>query len=140
MLTMDTKYKKAKKQFSSVKFDLIIYASPPISIVKTIKYVKKRDKAKTYLLLKDIFLHNAVDLRMIKKQGLKLIIYKYFRRMECELYIISYKIGCMSQANEDYILKNNMFLESDKVEVFPNCIEIEDCSLYSRNKRNKKQI
>ena len=48
-------YKKAIKQYlSDIKFDLILYSTPPITLVNVVEYVKKRDNAKTYLLLKDI--------------------------------------------------------------------------------------
>ena len=40
-----------KKYFSDVKFDLILYSTPPITLVSAIEYVKKRDGARTYLLL-----------------------------------------------------------------------------------------
>ena len=93
--------------FADIKFDLILYSTPPITFYKAIEYVKKRDGAKTYLLLKDIFPQNAVDLGMMSKTGLKGLIYKYFRKKEKKLYAISDKIGCMSQANVDYVLKHN---------------------------------
>ena len=93
-----------KEYFSKVKFDLVLYSTPPITLVKVVEYVKKRDGAKTYLLLKDIFPQNAVDLGMINKQGIKGFIYKYFRRKEKELYKISDYIGCMSQANVNYVI------------------------------------
>lgn len=69
-----------KKYFSDVKFDLVLYSTPPITLVKVVEYVKRRDGAKTYLLLKDIFPQNAVDLEMMKKSGLKGLLYKYFRK------------------------------------------------------------
>ena len=40
----------------------------------------------TYLLLKDIFPQNAVDMGMLSKTGIKGILYKMFRRKEEELY------------------------------------------------------
>ena len=46
--------KAIKKYFSDVKFDLVLYPTPPITFVKVVEYVKKHDRAKTYLLLKDI--------------------------------------------------------------------------------------
>ena len=58
-----------KKYFSNVKFDLVIYSTPPITFCNAIEFVKKIDGAKTYLLLKDIFPQNAVDIEMISKTG-----------------------------------------------------------------------
>ena len=51
-----------KNQYGTMKFDLIMYATPPITLVNTISAVKRWTGASTYLLLKDIFPQNAVDL------------------------------------------------------------------------------
>ncbi len=129
-----------KKYLSDVKFDLVLYSTPPITFFKAVEYVKKRDNAKTYLLLKDIFPQNAVDLGMMKKSGIKGLIYKYFRRKEKKLYAISDKIGCMSPANVEYTFRMNPEIPSDKVEVCPNSVEYRDMSITDdeRNALRKK--
>lgn len=120
-------YKKAiDKYFSDVKFDMVMYSTPPITFASVVKYIKKRDNAKSYLLLKDIFPQNAVDMGMMSKSGLKSIIYKFFRRKEKMLYALSDKIGCMSQANVDFVLKHNPEIAKDRVEVSPNCVDVMD--------------
>ena len=142
-ITIERKYLKAiKTYFKDVQFDLVLYPTPPITLVNVVKYIKKRDNAKTYLLLKDIFPQNAVDLGMIKKDGFKGLIYKYFRAKEKKLYAISDHIGCMSQANVDYVLKNNPEIVRAKVCISPNCIEpidillTQDEMVLMRNKYN----
>ncbi|MCB5954631.1 glycosyltransferase family 4 protein [Enterococcus sp. CWB-B31] len=110
-----------KKHFTGVTFDLVLYSTPPITLEKVIRYVKKRDKAKTYLLLKDIFPQNAVDLKILEPKGLKSIILKYFFRKEKRLYEISDYIGCMTKNNVDFILSNNE-IEPQKVEICANSI------------------
>ncbi|MBQ2757137.1 MAG: glycosyltransferase WbuB, partial [Clostridia bacterium] len=96
-LRIETQFLKAiKKYFKDVKFDLVLYSTPPITFAKVIRYVKKRDGAKTYLLLKDIFPQNAVDLGMMAKHGPQGLLYHFFRRKEKKLYAISDRIGCMS--------------------------------------------
>ncbi|WP_274309532.1 glycosyltransferase family 4 protein [Solibacillus daqui] len=110
-----------KHHYREVVFDLIINSTPPITFEKVIRFVKKRDNAKSYLLLKDIFPQNAVDLNMFRKNGL---IYKYFRMKEKRLYQISDYIGCMSQANVDYIKKHNPRISANKIEICPNSIDI----------------
>ena len=127
-----------KKYLKNDKFDLVLYSTPPITLVKPITFIKKRDNAKTYLMLKDIFPQNAVDLGMLKTHGLKGILYKFFRKKEKKLYAISDKIGCMSQANVDYILKHNSEINPKKVEIFPNCIEPVDVSLTAEEKREMR--
>ena len=119
-----------KKELNNEKFDLIIYATPPITLNLPVKYAKKKYNAKTYLMLKDIFPQNAIDLEMFKKSS---IIYKYFRRKEKQLYDISDKIGCMSQGNVDYLLRHNPRISKNKVEIFCNAIKIDKNS----NRENK---
>ena len=109
-----------KKNLKDTKFDLIIYSTPPITFGKVISYIKKRDNAKSYLLLKDIFPQNAVDLNMFSKKS---FIYKYFRLKEKKLYEQSDYIGCMSQANVDFILNHNPSIDAQTVEISPNSIE-----------------
>jgi glycosyltransferase involved in cell wall biosynthesis len=123
-LTLERKFQKGiQDYFSDVKFDLVIYSTPPVTLQKAVTYVKKRDNAKSYLLLKDIFPQNAVDLGLMKKSGFKGLLYKYFRFKEKALYQDSDYIGCMSQANVDFVLKNNPELITKVVEVCPNSIE-----------------
>lgn len=135
MLTIDELFIRAiKKYFANIKFDLILYPTPPITILKSIKYVKKRDHAKSYLLLKDIFPQNAVDLGLMSKTGVKGILYKYFRNKEKELYSVSDFIGCMSQANVDYVLNHNPEINPQKVEVCPNSTDPIDMSCTSEER------
>jgi len=109
-----------KKYLGNIKFDLVTYSTPPITLEKVIKYFKHKKNSLTYLILKDIFPQNAVDINLMKKNSL---LYKYFRYKEKNLYKISDYIGCMSKANEEYILKHNPFLDRTQVEIFPNAIE-----------------
>lgn len=134
-LLIEKQYKFAiKKYLSGVKFDLVMYSTPPITLVKVIEYVKKRDNCKSYLLLKDIFPQNAVDLGMMQKSGIKSILYKYFRNKEKKLYAISDFIGCMSQANVDYVIKHNPEINPEIVEVCPNSVEPIDMSVDQENR------
>jgi hypothetical protein len=118
-----------KKYFSNVRFDMVLYTTPPITLVKPVLYVKKRDKAHSYLMLKDIFPQNAVDIGVLTKRGLKGILYKYFRQKEKKLYEISDTIGCMSKANVDYIRNHNKELKNKSIEVCPNSVEVMDLSV-----------
>lgn len=123
-------YKKAiKNYFSDVKFDLVLYSTPPITFCNAIKFVKSRDGAKSYLMLKDIFPQNAIDIGILKKSGWKGILYRYFREKEKKLYQISDYIGCMSQANVDYVLKHNSEVDPGKVGVCPNSVDVIDMSV-----------
>lgn len=116
-------YNAINKFWNYESFDLILYSTPPITLDRTVVKLKNRDHAFSYLMLKDIFPQNAVDLGILKKKGVKGIVYKLFRRKEKHIYNISDKIGCMSPANVHYVLKNNPQLEADKLELCPNTID-----------------
>jgi len=101
-----------KRHTKNIKFDIILYTTPPITIVKPIKYIKKRDNAIRYL----------------------------FKRKERCLYKISNYIGCMSNANRRYLLTHNKYLKKECVEVNPNSISPKKLlNKYSNRKElNKK--
>ena len=105
--------------FPAEKFDLLLYSTPPITFSKVIEFVKKRDNAFSYLLLKDIFPQNAVDMKMIKEGGL---LHKLFLSKERRLYELSDAIGCMSEANKKYLMTHNPTINVAKIEVNPNSI------------------
>ncbi|MCI1590677.1 MAG: glycosyltransferase family 4 protein [Heyndrickxia oleronia] len=120
-LTIENQYLKAvKKYFGNINFDLIIYSTPPITFERVIQYLKKKHQSKTYLILKDIFPQNAVDIDILKNNS---FIWKYFRNKEKHLYEVSDMIGCMTKGNVQYILNHNPYIDRNKVEVFPNSIE-----------------
>lgn len=126
-LMLEFQFRSAlKEHFGNVKFDLILYSTPPITFTKVVRSVKKSNpNALSYLLLKDIFPQNAVDIGMLNKTGLKGLLYKYFRSKEKKLYQISDYIGCMSPANVKYLLEHNPEISPAKVEIAPNSYEIQ---------------
>lgn len=133
-LLLESQFDRAiRKYWGNVNFDLVLYATPPITFNKVIERIKKRCGCRSYLMLKDIFPQNAVDLDMMKEGGL---LHKMFRRKEERLYQISDRIGCMSPANCEYVIKHNPSVDSAKVELCPNAvmpIDIPELSEYDRN-------
>ena len=125
------------KYFKDIKFDLIVYSTPPITFNNLIKRLKQKNNAKTYLLLKDIFPQNAVDLGMIKDKG---VMHTFFRNKEINLYKCSDYIGCMSDLNKKYLLRNNLYIKEDKVEVFPNSIKVNNELSFDNKEEIKKEL
>lgn len=115
-----------KKYWKGICFDLVLYHTPPITFTKVIKYIKRRDHAKSYLLLKDIFPQNAVDMGMFKGNSL---IYKYFRKKEKAMYAVSDGIGCMSLANCRYLKENNPEIPEGRIGIIPNSISIREVNI-----------
>lgn len=119
-LLLETQFDKAiKKYWGDIKFDLVLYATPPITFNRVIEGIKKRCGARSYLMLKDIFPQNAIDLGMMREGS---FLHKMFRKKEERLYKISDKIGCMSPANCDYVIEHNPEVDPKKVEVCPNAV------------------
>ncbi len=132
-LTLEGQILRAiKNNFSNIKFDLVLYSTPPITFAKVIEFVKKRDNAKSYLLLKDIFPQNAVDLGMFSKSS---PIYKFFRMKEKKLYRVSDYIGCMSEANVRYLLNHNKNIDESIVEICPNSFKVQNIEISDEEKR-----
>ncbi|SKA09516.1 glycosyltransferase family 4 protein [Selenihalanaerobacter shriftii] len=117
MLSLGHLFKRAvKKYFSEIDFDLIIHSCPPITYNPLIKYIKKKYNSKSYLILRDIFPDNAKDLGVIDN----IFIYKFFKRMERNLYKYSDYIGCMSQGNIKYVLEHNPEVDEKKMHILRN--------------------
>lgn len=139
-LLVEYQYRNAiRKYLKDISFDLILYSTPPITFSAAIQYAQSRNpKAKTYLLLKDIFPQNAVDIGMMSKTGIKGILYRFFRKKEKKLYRISDNIGCMSPANVEYLLSHNPEVPIEKVEVAPNSIQLVEAPIVNKVEiRNK---
>lgn len=127
-LLLEWQYQHAiRKHLKNVKFDLILYSTPPITFTNVVNYLKKRNpEAVSYLLLKDIFPQNAVDIGLFSKRS---VFYRYFRNKEKGLYKASDYIGCMSPANVAYLRLHNPYLQKWRIEEAPNSIELQKRNL-----------
>lgn len=140
LLTLENKTIKAVEKYAkNVKFDMIINMCSNLCFAKTSAYFKRRNKAVNYLLLKDIFPQNAVDIGMMKTTGIMGIVYRHFRKKERKLYKSADYIGCMSQANADYIKAHNPEIDNKKITVIPNSIEPQNVSLTENEKLSMRK-
>ena len=127
-----------KDAFDKETFDIIAYPTPPITLAPVLKYCKKHYKsAVNYLMLKDIFPQNAVDLKMFSSKG---PIYAYYRRMERQLYAYSDRIGCMSEANIEYLKEHDPEIEDGKLEYFPNTAAVRELPEYKPASSDRLRI
>jgi len=94
-----------KRYCGDIEFDLILYATPPVTIAGVIEKIKNKTKARTILMLKDIWPQEMVDLGLISDRG---FIYRYFKRLEGKIYAISDKIGYTSLANKNYLMSEGV--------------------------------
>jgi glycosyltransferase involved in cell wall biosynthesis len=121
-LRIPTLMKRGITQFlSDKKYDFILYEAPPVTNAGLVNWAKKQFKCPSYLMLKDIFPQNAVDIGIMKKYN---PIYMFFKQKEKKLYESADIIGCMSEANKLYIINHNPWLNENKIELFPNTKKI----------------
>lgn len=130
-----------KKYYKGTEFDLILYTTPPIFFAGVVERMKKLyPNAASYLMLKDMFPQNAIDMGMMKKSGLSGFLYRHFRRQEKRLYKISDYIGCTSPAHISYLLKHNSFISQEKVGICPNSLELIEKRSYNEIKDGGKGV
>ena len=120
------------KNCKNESYDIGLFTTPPIFITNFIKLLNKKRLKIRYLLLKDIFPQNALDLNIVNKFS---PFYLYSRFIEKKLYNKFDFIGCMSKANMNYIIKHNTINKS-RIEVNPNSVDV---SKYPKKKNNKKK-
>lgn len=135
----DPRYQKAlRTAVDGIDIDVVLYSTPPITLANTIIWAKKKFHAVTYLMLKDIFPQNAIDMGMMKKSGIMGAAWRYFRNKEKKLYRNSDYIGCMSPANCRYVLEHNPDIPEEKVGICVNSYEEEPVKIVDRNAIREK--
>ena len=119
LLFLERQLIRAIKRHLPDRFDLALYLAPPVTLNGVIDFIKRRDGTATYLMLKDIFPQNAIDLGLIKKGG---FFHRYYAAREKRLYELSDHIGCMTPANVRFVVEHNPWLAPGRVGLCPNTI------------------
>lgn len=101
------------KKLNDYSFQGVICLSPSIFYGKSIEWIKSTNKAKAYLVCRDIFPKWAVDSGLLKEGFL----YRFFKYIERRLYKSVDIIGIESKSDMNYFLQE---VPSKKVEVLNN--------------------
>lgn len=112
-------YRALKAKLRSWNPDWVITPTPPITLTPLVWWIKRRTKAKSYLVLRDIFPQNAVDLGFMSKHGPT---HLFFRLLAKWTYSVADAIGCMSPGNARYVADHNAGVDSGKLHLLPNWI------------------
>ena len=140
ILMMQYQFKSAiKEHLKKKKFDLVLFESPPVTTASVVKWAMDYFNCPSYLMLKDIFPQNALDIGVLTK---KHPAYAYFKYKEKKLYQTASIIGTMSEANLQYVRTHNPEVASNKVKLFPNTKKIKPFTdvLKSRDFRGSHNI
>lgn len=145
ILQLSSKYKKAyKKHLSNEKFDVVMMATPPSTLVDVIDLIKRKSGAKCYLILrdihpeslnrtiisKDIIERNDVYDECKKPFRVNPFVWRFLYVRSQKLYKIADWVGCMSPGNQDYLDRIAPSSTNRKNVVLPNwCKEVDLPSL-----------
>lgn len=135
ILQLSSKYKKAyRRYFEDEKFDIVMMATPPSTLVDVIAMIKKRSGAKFYLILrdihpeslnrtiieKDILDRNDVYEECKKPFKVNYFVWQFLYVQSQKLYKIADWVGCMSPGNQEYLDTIAPHSEKRKNVVLPN--------------------
>ena len=138
ILNMSRKYKSAyKKYFRDEKFDILLMATPPVTLVDVAKLVKKFSGAKLYLILRDIhpqcMNRKVVSLEILERNdvydeckkpfSVNIFVEKLLYYKAQSLYKISDWVGCMSPKNQSYFKTIAPYVDESRILLLPNWYE-----------------
>jgi hypothetical protein len=122
-------YLKIEKNLSKlikktrINYDLLLLVTPSIFQLRVINSFKKRNpNSKVFLLLKDIFPDNAIDLGILENKFPINFAISFFKLIEKKLYNKVDQIGCMTPLNIEYIKTRHKSL-THKLFLSPNSIK-----------------
>jgi glycosyltransferase involved in cell wall biosynthesis len=101
------------------QYDAIITYAPPINFGLTAGKLKKQKKALFFLLLRDIFPQNAIDLGILHNP----LVIRYFEGVEKKVYESADKIYAQSEENKEFLIFKKIIPDS-KVEVQYNWVDL----------------
>lgn len=133
-LLMNSCFKRAyRKYLRGIKFDYVFIPTPPATLVNVVKEVKKRVKAKVYVILRDIqpecadrkvssVVLSRTDVydECKKPFGINPIARKLLYKKSQQLYKIADLIGCMSPGNIDFVKSIAPYLDDSQLNLLPN--------------------
>ena len=99
-----------RKYFTEKQFDLMIFALPPSTIAPSVCLLKRRFRARLYLLLKEFWPQDPTDLKAMREGG---VVWKFFDHLSKMLYNSSDYIGTMSEAGIGFLKKVTPMVNKD---------------------------
>jgi glycosyltransferase involved in cell wall biosynthesis len=90
-----------KSPFAALKWDLLVWYSPPIFFGPLIAAMHRRSNARRYLILRDIFPEWAVDLGLMRRGP----VYFLFKAIAAFQYSLADVIGVQTPSNLAYLVR-----------------------------------
>jgi glycosyltransferase involved in cell wall biosynthesis len=109
-----------KSPINIERFDGIAWYSPSIFFGPLIKYLKKRNNCKSYLIIRDIFPQWTLDIGIMKKG----LVYYFFNRVADYQYAIADIIGVQTPGNLKFF-ENEKKFNKKNIEVLQNWLDLQ---------------
>jgi glycosyltransferase involved in cell wall biosynthesis len=90
-----------RSPFASAEWNLLVWYSPPIVFGPLIAALRRKSRARTYLILRDIFPEWAVDLGLMRRGP----VYLVFKMLAALQYSVADVIGVQTKSNLPYLAK-----------------------------------
>lgn len=123
-----------RKYFTEKQFDLMIFALPPSTIAPSVCLLKRRFRARLYLLLKEFWPQDPTDLKAMREGG---VVWKFFDHLSKMLYNSSDYIGTMSEAGIGFLKKVTPKIDA-VIESCPNCLKNDVLS--EKNEKERERL
>jgi glycosyltransferase involved in cell wall biosynthesis len=107
-----------RSPFASAQWDLLAWYSPPIFFGPLVAVLRRKCRARTYLILRDIFPEWALDIGLIKRGP----VFYLFKAVAAIQYAIADVIGVQTPSNLGYL--SNWASPSRRIEVLHNWLRI----------------
>lgn len=107
-----------RSPFASAKWDLLVWYSPPVFFGPLVAVLRRKCRAKTYLILRDIFPEWALDLGLINRGP----VFFLFKAVAAIQYAIADVIGVQTPSNLAYL--SSWASPSRRIEVLHNWLRI----------------
>ena len=123
-LTMPYFFLRALRKYQNEWFDIVIVYSPPLTLAKIGRALKRRQKIRFILNVQDIFPQNAIDLGALKNP----FIITFFERLERKAYASADVITVHSEGNRRFLIANKKIQDTDRLRVLHNWIDVDSMS------------
>jgi glycosyltransferase involved in cell wall biosynthesis len=120
-VTMPNLFLRALRKFSKGSFDIVLVYSPPLTLAKIGRTLKRSQKTRFILNVQDIFPQNAIDLGALRSPA----IIAYFERLEKKAYTCADIITVHSEGNRRFLISNKKVLDIGKLRVLHNWIDVD---------------
>ncbi|HEC62087.1 MAG TPA: glycosyltransferase WbuB [bacterium] len=123
-ITMPYLFLRTLQKYQKGRFDIVLVYSPPLTLAKIGRVLKRSQKSRFILNVQDIFPQNAIDLGALNNPA----IIAFFEKMEKKAYDSADVIAVHSEGNRRFLIANKKIQDTEKLRVLHNWIDVDSIS------------